>query len=157
MTAIIGAAEHYGQFVNLLRARIDELEITYTTVGEMCGFSERYINAVLCGTKTMSVFSLFTLSKALALDVYFHHDDDDLAKLQKRAEWVKLRRGGARYRGELGGVVHFNNNLNFYRKIGRKGAVKRALLQKKRRQQTLNARLARWKKKPQQQEATDER
>lgn len=154
MTEIVGTAEHYGQFVNLLRARIDELDITYASVGEMCGFTERYINAIFCGTKVMSIYSLFTLSKALALDVYFHHDNDDLAKLQKRAEWIKVRRGGQRYRGVRGGIVHFNNNLSFYRKIGRKGgkaAHARALEKRAISEMKRKAARARW----QQQEATN--
>ena len=138
----VGVAEHYGEFIELLRERIDALDITYATVGEMCGFTEGYVNSIFCGSKVLSIYSLFTLSKALALDVHFHHDANELSSLQKRAEWVKKR---TQYRGEAGGIVHFNNNLNFYRKIGRLGATKRALLQKKRKQQTLKARLARWK------------
>ena len=156
MADVVGAAEHYGQFIELLRARIDELDITYATVGEMCGFTEGYINSIFCGSKVLSIYSLFTLSKALALDVYFHHDDDDLNTLQKRAEWVKNRRAGAKHRGERGGVVHFNNNLNFYRKIGRIGAKRKNSQAKNFREWGRKGAAKRWKKKPQQHEATNE-
>jgi hypothetical protein len=144
MGEVIGSAEHYAQFVKLCRARIEFLAITYDTLDAICGFPARYTAKLLCEQKAMSIYSFFTLARALALLPQFAHDETQLAELQKRGDWIKMRRAGARFRGKGKGIVRFANHIDFYRQIGHKSAIARSLLQKKRKQQTLAARTARW-------------
>lgn len=124
MTAeVVGVAEHYAQFVKLCRVRIEQLGITYDTLDAICGFPARYTATLLCGGKAMSIYSFFTIARALALLPSFQHDEAQLAHLQKNGEWVKLRRPGPRFRAKRSsGVKRFQVHVDFYRQIGRKGA-----------------------------------
>lgn len=144
MTALIGVAEHYAQFVKLARLRIADLGVTYDTVDAICGFPARYTATLLSGGKAMSIYSFFTLARGLALMPSFAHDETQLVTLCAREDWIKLRRPGPRLRGKGGGVTRIVLNREFYRQIGRKGAAKRSMLQKQRRAQTWAARQARW-------------
>lgn len=146
MPMIVGVAEHYAAFVKLARARVSELGVSYETVDEICGFPQRYTAKLLCEDKTMSVFSFFTLARALALLPSFAHDETQLEVLYRHPDWFKYRRTARRFRGH-NGITRFNNYSDFYRQIGRKGAKRRAMLHKKRKAQTLKARMARWKAK----------
>jgi hypothetical protein len=96
--SVVGCAETYAAFVALCRARIAELSIPYATVDAICGFPERYTNALLCGQKAMSVWSFFAMARALALLPAFQHDAEQLARLKDRSQWVEARVAGARYR-----------------------------------------------------------
>jgi hypothetical protein len=95
---IVGTADHYARFVELCRARIDFLQITYDTCDAICGFPQRYTATLLCQNKTMSVFSLFTLARALALLPVFQHDEAQLVQLRQRVDWITVRRNGSRWR-----------------------------------------------------------
>jgi hypothetical protein len=53
--------------VKLCRLRIEQLGISYETLDEICGFPTRYTSKPLAGAKTCSVYSLFTIARALAL------------------------------------------------------------------------------------------
>jgi len=144
---LVGVAEHYAAFVKLCRLRIEQLGITNDSVDALCNFPANYTAKLLCGEKTMSVYSLFTMARVLALMPAFQHDADQLAELRSREDWIGLRRKGPRYRRRLdSGGIKFINYLDFYKQIGRKGGISRSLLQKKRKQQTLKARMARWGK-----------
>jgi hypothetical protein len=121
---IIGSAEHYAQFVKLCRARIEALGLTYDSVDALCGFSSRYTAKLLCECKVMSIYSFFTLARALALTPEFRHDGEQLAQLQRRGDWIAIRRTGERFRGKSSsGIIRFQNHIDFYRQIGRKGAI----------------------------------
>lgn len=125
MTAIIGTADHYAQFVRLVRVRIKELRIPYATVDQICGFPDRYTNMLLCGNKTMSIYSFFTLARALALLPAFQHDGEKLASLEKRSAWIKVRSNrktdGAKHKAK-----HQRFSEDCWRKWGRSGAIKRS-------------------------------
>lgn len=143
MTAIVGTAEHYGQFLRLCRERIEELGVPYETIDRICGFPERYTSNLLTGGKAMSVYSFFTIAQALALDVCFVHDAEELAKLATRSNWVK-RRAKKKKRA----AIAFYNDADFYRKIGHLGGSKWATLRRKRKAQTAAAtaaRMAKWR------------
>jgi hypothetical protein len=146
---IVGVAEHYAQFLKLARARITELGVSYETVDEICGFPARYTSKLLCEQKTMSVFSFFTLARALALLPSFAHDETQLELLHRHPEWMKYRRTAARFRSRPGGAIKFNNYRDFYRQIGRKGARirhARALAMREMREMKRKAAMARWSK-----------
>lgn len=141
----VGVAEHYAQFVKLCRLRIEQLGITYDTVDEICGFGTRYTAKLLCETKAMSVYSLFTIARALALLPTFQHDESQLEKLQGFSEWQTIRRKGMRYRPRLNsGAVRFVNYVDFYKQIGRKGAIRANALRMRRKEAARKAALARW-------------
>jgi hypothetical protein len=89
--AVVGTAEHYAQFVQLCRARIIELNITYATVDEICGFPDRYTAILLSGGKRMSAWSFFVMARGLALMPQFAHDAIQLKKLRDRSNWVPRR------------------------------------------------------------------
>jgi hypothetical protein len=142
---VVGIAEHYAAFVKLCRARIEFLQITNDTVDALCNFPANYTAKLLCGEKTMSVYSLFTMARVLALMPAFQHDADQLAELKSREDWIVMRRKGPRFRRRLdSGGIKFINYLDFYKQIGRKGGIRRSMLLKKRKAQTLKARMARW-------------
>lgn len=147
--AIVGTAEHYAQFLKLARARIGSLGISYDTVDEICGFPARYTAKLLCEDKTMSVFSFFTLARALCLLPSFAHDETQLAELQKHPQWLKYRRTATQFRGHPNGAIKFQNYRDFYRQIGRKGAKvrhARAAAIRELREMKRKAALARWGK-----------
>ena len=146
MTAV-GVAEHYAQFVQLCRARIEELGITFETVDNLCRFSDRYTAKLLCEGKTMSIEGFFTLCAALALIPTFEHSAEALAELQHRRDWIRVRRKGSRYRARRrGGAVRFVNHIDFYRQIGRKGAIARNSQARKLREWGRKGAAARWAK-----------
>lgn len=106
LSIMVGTADHYAAFVALCRQRIAELGITFATVDEICGFPDRYTAILLTGGRRMSVFSLFTLPRGLALLPMFGHDAGQLERLKDRSSWtprrhrlpVRRRLGGGRKR-----------------------------------------------------------
>jgi hypothetical protein len=132
---VIGRADHYAEFVQLVRARIAALGVTHATVDEIAGFPAGYTSTLLCGTKNMSAFSLFTIARSLALAPAFFHDDAELQKLNARSNWIKGRRPGPRDRRRLGGLsgehsgernVLFNRK-RFMKHIAARGVLGRML------------------------------
>jgi hypothetical protein len=93
MGDVIGIAEHYGQFVALCRLRVEQLNVTFETIDQICGFPARYAGKLLSPNgerpKTMSAFSLFTLARGLALMPTFVHDAKQLRLLQGHSAWRK--------------------------------------------------------------------
>lgn len=106
MSAIVGIAEHYAQFVKLCRVRIEQLGITYETVDALAGFPARYTSTLMSGGKSMSVYSLFTMARVLALLPAFQHDDKQHALLKAREDWIPLKRKGPRWRSAHGKSAH---------------------------------------------------
>ena len=143
---IIGVAAHYREFIKLARARVAELGVSYDTVDEICGFPARYTAKLLCEDKTMSVFSFFTLARALALLPSFAHDETQLAVLHRHPEWLKYRRTAARFRSRPAGAIKFKNYRDFYRQIGRKGALAMHAKRIRRQEAARIAAAARWSK-----------
>jgi hypothetical protein len=90
----VGTVEHYGAFVRLCRARIDELGVTYETVDELAGFSARYTATIRSNSGSCSVYSLFTLARTLALLPVFQHDAAELERLRRRSAWIMMQRRG---------------------------------------------------------------
>jgi hypothetical protein len=141
---VVGEAEVYADFIRLARQRIEALGITFTTLDAICNFPDRYSSTLLCEGKTMSVFSFFTMASALGLAVTFSHDEQKLARLRSREDWIPVRRNGARYRPRHGGVVRFANYPDFYKQIGRKGALAWNAERKRRKAAARHAAMARW-------------
>jgi hypothetical protein len=125
---VVGVADHYAAFVQLIRARIAALNVTHTTVDEIAGFPAGYTSTLLCGTKAMSAYSLFTIARSLALSPIFAHDDAELVKLIARSDWIKMRRGGPRSRRKLGGEHHGEHDVLFNRRRFMKGIAARGVL-----------------------------
>jgi hypothetical protein len=144
MGGLVGGADHYKEFIELARQRIEALGVPYTTVDNICGFPERYTAKIICGSKACSVFSLFILAKALALQPLFFHDADELLRLQSYRDWVPRRAKKRRPSLAEGTATRFINYRDFYQQIGRKGGLVRSALRKKRRAQTAAATAARW-------------
>lgn len=138
---------HYAEFVKLCRGRIEELKIPYATVDEMCGFPERYTNALLSGGKAMSVYSLFTMADSLALRLAFFHDAEKLAEFERRDDWIKLRRTGPRWRARHPRARH-KKGRDYYKIVGRKGGMAwaRKRTRGQRKVAARRAALARWSK-----------
>ena len=151
---VIGTADHYAAFVALCRARIEALQITYATVDSIAGFPERYTATLLSGGKACSVFSFFVLAAALALTPAFLHSADDLVQLERRADWIKLRRRGKFYRDNQkreGGrhlLARHQLGRDLYRINGRKGgqAWAQSRTPKERTAQARKAAKARWRR-----------
>jgi hypothetical protein len=98
VTELIGVAGHYAELLKLFRGRIEALNLTYETLDALCGFPARYTATLLCERKSMSIYSFFTLARALALMPAFHHDERQLADLRARPDWIKWKRPGKRAR-----------------------------------------------------------
>jgi hypothetical protein len=145
VTEVVGTAEHYAEFVRLCRNRIERLGVPFDTLDCICGFADGFIGKLMCGQKAMSVYSFFTLARALALLPQFAHDETQLAELRKREDWIAVRRRGPQFRRKRnGGTVRFQNHIDFYRQIGRKGAIAWNAKRMRRRAAARIAARARW-------------
>jgi hypothetical protein len=101
MGDLVGTADHYSAFVKLARLRIEQLGLTFESVDALCGFPARYTGKLLAGDKSMSVYSLFTLARGLALLPAFHHDNAQQGALQRHSEWILSRRPGPKWRRKI--------------------------------------------------------
>jgi hypothetical protein len=149
---VVGTADHYRKFVELARARIEELGLTFESVDALAGFPQRYTATLMCGGKAMSVFSFFTLARALALTPVFQHDEAQLADLRRRADWIAFRRKGERYRPKLTTGRHRVIEVKLYPDLLRKRAMlgvqarMEKLSPKRRSAIARKAALARWRR-----------
>ena len=149
--SIIGAADHYAQFVELCRLRIAELNISYDTVDDICGFPLRYTGKLMNGSKAMSVYSMFALAKTLGLSPMFHHDAEGLQKLQARSDWITSRVQSRVLSTHLS--THrrpgYQRTKQFLRSIQALGGIGRALklTAEERSRSAQRAAKARWRKK----------
>lgn len=143
--SLVGIAEHYAAFVKLCRLRIEALGITYETVDALAGFPARYTATLLCGGKAMSVYSMFTMARVLALMPAFHHDEDQHELLQAREDWIAVRRKGPRWRAKHGQAKH-RLGPDYFRIYGQRGGMIRARKLSKRARSEIarNAAQARW-------------
>jgi hypothetical protein len=143
---IVGTAECYSEFIRLCRARIEALNLTYGSVDALCTFPDGYCATLLSGGKAMSVYSFFTMASALGLTLTFTHDEEKLARLRSREDWIAFRRKGKRYRPRkiAGGATRFVIYSDFYKKIGRKGALAWHAKRIRRRNAARRAAMARW-------------
>jgi hypothetical protein len=150
---VVGCADHYAQVVKLFRSRIEALGLTFDSVDALSGFGvgSRYTAILLSGGKAMSVYSFFTLARTLALLPQFAHDETQLAELKKRADWIEMRRKGAKYRPKLTLGKHRVVKRKFYPDYLRKIAIlgvearMRKLTPRRRSQIARRAALARWR------------
>jgi hypothetical protein len=146
---IVGTADHYAKFVQLCRARIAELGLTFETVDELCSFPERYTSILLSGGKSMSVYSFFVMARALALLPQFAHDPAQHELLKAREEWIETRRKGPRWRSNRrsrNGTSKHKSYPDFLHNRALAGGLMRArnLSPRKRRAIAQKAALARW-------------
>jgi hypothetical protein len=143
---VVGEADHYRLAVEVFRARAAELNLTFESLDNLCGFPQGFTGKLLIGSKSMSVYSFFTLARALALMPMFGHDEAQLADLRRRSDWGESRRAGPRYRPRKlsGGATRFTIYSDFYKKIGRKGALVWNAERKRRKAAARHAALARW-------------
>jgi hypothetical protein len=77
------------------------LNLTFDSVDALAGFPSRYTATLLCGNKAMSVFSFFSLARALALLPVFENDEAQLAELRRRTDWITSRRVGPKWRPRM--------------------------------------------------------
>jgi hypothetical protein len=105
-----------------------------------------YCATLLCERKAMSVYSFFSMIGALGLRVEFQHDAAQLETLRGREDWIEFKRKGARYRPKKisGGATRFTIYSDFYKKIGRKGALAWHAKRIRRRNAARRAAMARW-------------
>jgi hypothetical protein len=152
---IVGSAEYYQQFVALVRARLAALQIPMATVDALAGFPQNYTSKLLSNVKTCSVHSFFVLSKILCLSVQFCHDADELARFEQHSQWIKVRRGGDHFRGNIRRKEGARKNTcahdrDFLIMRARKGgmAAARNMTRKQRRERARKAIMARWHPAP---------
>ena len=147
MSALVGVAEHYAAFVKLCRLRIEQLGITYETVDAIAGFPARYTATLMSGGKAMSVYSMFTMARVLALMPAFHHDGEQHALLAAREDWIRLRRKGPRWRAKHGLAKH-KLGPDYFRIYGQRGGMIRARKLSRRQRRLIAQRAAqiRWQK-----------
>jgi hypothetical protein len=101
----------------------------------------------------MSVYSFFTMARALALLPVFEHDETQLAELRRRPDWIEFRRKGSRYRPRVHAKGHaLNVTFKLYPDLLRKAAVKGGFMRaekigkRRRRQIARHAAQARWRR-----------
>jgi hypothetical protein len=97
--------ESYARLVSALRDRLCELNITLPVVDQVAGLPARYSSKLLgqWPCKSMGAISLFPILAALGLRLRLEPDDDGLAKLRTRSDWLEMIRPGPRYRPPLNG------------------------------------------------------
>ena len=88
------AVTHYSAFLQVIRDRIVELDITYRTVDALAGFTETYTSKLLAPSqpKRMSVDALFSIMGAVGLVPEFKHDEAAVTRLRAHRDWQKRRR-----------------------------------------------------------------
>jgi hypothetical protein len=150
---IIGSADHYAQFIQMARARIEALGITFSTVDAVAGFPERYTATLMSGGKACSVYSFFTLAAVLALTPMFAHNAGELERLKQHSEWIKLKRAGKFYRDNQkrdgsAWLTQHKLTRDFWALCGRKGGLQYAQNRtpKQRTEQECKAAKARWRR-----------
>jgi hypothetical protein len=97
--------ESYARLVVALRDRLCELNITLPVVDQVAGLPARYSSKLLAQwpCKGMGAISLFPILQALGLRLRLEPDDEGLAKLRTRSDWVEMARNGPRYRPSYSG------------------------------------------------------
>ena len=90
---------HRAELIRLVRRRIAELDVTYESIDNICGFPSRYTSKLLCDPpiRGMSADSMFALLGALGLAALVQSDDVRLAALRQHHEWRPRRRNGPQY------------------------------------------------------------
>lgn len=139
-------ARHYGEALDVIRARIVELDITYDTVDELAGLPLRYTSKCLCvpPKKHYSVFSLFSTWGALGLAM---HGAEDVELTQRAKTHSQFRK--RKYRAPVRAQARMTQiSPEFRRMIAAKGGVARAakLSPKRRSAIARKAIRARWAK-----------
>jgi hypothetical protein len=96
--------ESYARLVAALRDRLCELNITLPVVDHVAGLPARYASKLLgqWPRSSMGAISLFPILQALGLRLRLEPDDEALAKLRARSDWVEMIRPGPRYRPSPG-------------------------------------------------------
>lgn len=96
--------DSYDHLIALLRGRLSELNIVLDTVDTIAGLAPRYASKLLSNTpvKHMGAVSLFPVLQTLGLRMRLEPDDELLAKLRQRSDWVETVRKGPRYRPRRG-------------------------------------------------------
>jgi hypothetical protein len=92
--------ESYARLIDVLRARLCELNITLPVVDQVAGLPARYSSKLLAPwpCKSMGALSLFLVLQALGLRLLLVPDDEALARLRARSDWVEMVRRGPRFR-----------------------------------------------------------
>ena len=76
--------------VEVFRARIRELGITYETVDELAGLPQNYTSKIMCSMKMPGKIALEALCGALAIGFVPVVDEDQAARLKDR--WIPRKR-----------------------------------------------------------------
>lgn len=148
MSAARGLARHYGEALDVIRARINELGITYETVDELAGLPTRYTSKCLCvpPKKRYSIFSLFSTWGAIGLAMQ-GVEDLELTLRAKSSSQFRLRKHRLR-KSILGAPRTIMLDGEFMRQIGVKGGVSRAKKMTAKQRSAFAKRMnkARWRK-----------
>jgi hypothetical protein len=91
------AVNHAADLRRLIRKRIVELGITYSTVDSVAGLPSRYCSKLLCEPplRNLTVPTLILLFGALGLRLA--SDEATVAKLRQRHDWMPRRLDGPQY------------------------------------------------------------
>jgi hypothetical protein len=147
------AVTHYSAFLQVIRERIVELDITYRTVDALAGFTETYTSKLLAPVplKRMSVDALFSIMGAVGLVPEFKHDGAAVARLRAQSDWQKRKRHDKPKSVSIGGEhkpVTVYLSPDFMREISAKAAYARMekISPTKRKRYARKAARARWKR-----------
>jgi hypothetical protein len=72
------------EFLNALRLRVDELEITYDTLDAIAGLPARFSSKLMARTRHVSPMVLWLLLGAVGYDLALIHNADALARVKTR-------------------------------------------------------------------------
>jgi hypothetical protein len=113
---VIASFDQYSGFVDALRARVAELQVSGQTIDQIAGLPSGYTQKILGpkGVRKVGAKSLTDLCGALAIRLLMVEDKEALARIANRLE----RRDAKMVRG---GTVHIELSRRFLRKIQRKG------------------------------------
>lgn len=159
------AVQDYDAMIELIRARLDQLQIAHKTVDHLVGWSDGYLGKVVgdARIKKLGFDGGFMLLQALALKIEIVEDPEMLAKMEHRYEQAIVNKrvlnrhaplgedtinraikAGAREMGRRGGL----KKKRYASIVTRPGGYARAsvLSPKRRAEIAVNAARARWDK-----------
>jgi hypothetical protein len=86
MSGVAIEIKNYDELIDLLNRRLDELQLTRSTVDELGGLQENYISKCLRSAQTRKLGSVsgFTTFGVLGLRLFFLQDDDATARTLAR-------------------------------------------------------------------------
>jgi transcriptional regulator with XRE-family HTH domain len=84
ITAIIGSED---QFLAALRARREELGLSYETLEAICGLSDRKAAKLFSGQRPIGALYLWLILEALGLRIRLEVNPEAVARMSRRSDW----------------------------------------------------------------------